>query len=268
MIEIIVELNGINLYYDVNGGGTPIIFIPGLGATHTMFEPQVEYFKKKYQVITLDLRGNGKSGKLNVPIRKGLETQAKDVKELMDYLDIKEVVFVGVSYGGIFLQKFYSMFSERVKALIIVDSFSHTHPNTLFEILNKISSYNVLLYYTPRKWMASFGKKYWGKRWGKIVGKEIENIVLNMRRRETVKQRLEINSIDFRKVLPKINVPTLGIVGNHTKTGVKLMKDVIYNIQNGKLIIFKDSFDPSNLCQPDKFNRVVDNFLSENNLNI
>lgn len=60
----IAKLNGTSLYYEINGTGTPVVFIHGHGLTHSMFKPQLEYFSDKYKVILCDLRGNGKSGKL------------------------------------------------------------------------------------------------------------------------------------------------------------------------------------------------------------
>lgn len=36
------------LYYEDQGIGQPVIFIPGWTATHKFFSKQVDYFKKKY----------------------------------------------------------------------------------------------------------------------------------------------------------------------------------------------------------------------------
>ena len=85
--------------------------------------------------------------------------------------------------------------------------------------------------------------------------------IKNKRSRELVLQRLAINKINFSSFLPKIHVPVLGIVGNHTKVGVNIMKRVIELIPNARLEIFDNSFDPSNLCQPTHFNQRVSRFL-------
>lgn len=64
--------DGIDIYYEIHGEGEPIVFIHGLGASSSMYKPQVEYFKDFFKVILIDLRGNGKSGELNcLPGRHG-----------------------------------------------------------------------------------------------------------------------------------------------------------------------------------------------------
>ncbi|MBU5484506.1 alpha/beta hydrolase [Clostridium sp. MSJ-11] len=263
---MIASVNKTKIYYEIKGEGTPLIFIPGLGATHTMYKPQVDFFSKEYKTIVLDLRGTGKSGELNAPIKKGLETQSKDVADLMNQLNVKKAVFIGVSYGGVLTQKFYSLFPEKVMGMVIVDSFTHTHPKSIKEFFNKVNSYNILAYYLPKKFLSKELRKYYEKRWGKLVGEEMGKIILEMRTWETVKQRLEINSIDYRHVLQNVNVPVLGIVGDHTKMGVEFMKSIIDEIPHEKLEIFEDSFDPSNLCKSELFNNTVNEFLVKNKL--
>lgn len=63
-----VQSNNINLFYEVNGKGQPLLFIHGLGSSSRDWELQAAEFSKNYQVITFDLRGHGQSDKPRVPI--------------------------------------------------------------------------------------------------------------------------------------------------------------------------------------------------------
>lgn len=112
------QVNDTTIYYQHTGKGTSLFFIPGLGAGTSMYEPQQQYFKTKYQVIIPELRGNGRSGNLSdVSSNEVMDVQCQDIHELMNQLNIKKAVFIGVSYGGVFCQKFASLFPEKVKGL-------------------------------------------------------------------------------------------------------------------------------------------------------
>jgi len=114
----IAHINGINLYYESQGEGPPIVFIPGLGGGTDMWKYQTEYFKKNYRTISLDNRGAGRSDK---PFGLYFMRRfARDVDELLDYLAIHEpVILVGASMGGIIAQAFIHEFPKRVKKLVL-----------------------------------------------------------------------------------------------------------------------------------------------------
>src|SRR5262245_51159666 len=55
--------NTIQLYYEMDGTGQPLVFIHGLGSSTRDWEAQVPEFSTSFQVITFDLRGHGQSDK-------------------------------------------------------------------------------------------------------------------------------------------------------------------------------------------------------------
>ena len=79
-----------------------VLFLHGLGADLAQFKAQHDFFDKKYQVISINLRGHGQSkvfGKPRSTMFK-LSKMASDVTELLDRLGVKKVHFVGNSMGG------------------------------------------------------------------------------------------------------------------------------------------------------------------------
>lgn len=52
-----IEVENAKLYYEVHGMGYPVIFIHGGGGNTMAWFQQVPYFRDKYKVITVDLRG-------------------------------------------------------------------------------------------------------------------------------------------------------------------------------------------------------------------
>ena len=113
-------VNDINLSYQDQGEGLPVIFIHAFPLDQRMWDPQVECLKKTCRVITLDLRGFGNSGS---PVsRYSLADMAGDVKGLMRTLSIDQAVLVGLSMGGYVSMAFYRDYPDAVRALVLCDT--------------------------------------------------------------------------------------------------------------------------------------------------
>jgi pimeloyl-ACP methyl ester carboxylesterase len=90
-------VNGLKMYYEIEGTGDPLVFIPpAFGfAGRESFPALVQ----NHSVITVDLQGNGRTA--DIPDRPiSIEQYARDVVELLKYLKISKADFLGESYGG------------------------------------------------------------------------------------------------------------------------------------------------------------------------
>ena len=118
----ILSCNSINIYYEIYGEGSPLLFIHGLGSSTCDWNAQTDYFSEHYKVIALDLRGHGQSdkadGEYSIPLF------AEDVSCLIKKLTLKEINIVGISLGGMIAMQLSIDHPELVKSLIIVNSFS------------------------------------------------------------------------------------------------------------------------------------------------
>lgn len=255
-------LNGTSLYYERRGNGLPIVFIHGHGLTHTMFKPQLEYFSETHQVIVCDLRGNGKSGKLMQSREKIIETQGTDLIMLLNELNVRDAVFVGVSYGGLIVQYIAKEYPERVKAMVVADSFCRGESPS-FSLIEKIqvaAAYcSWLTYYAPSEWvLPSLRLMY--QRWG-MAYQVIRSSMLEKRPGELYKQRLAMARLDFTPFGKSFHHPALFLVGDSMEYGVLCMKDMAEQLPHAQFEVIPDALNPSNLCQPDLFNQLLRQFL-------
>lgn len=251
----------VSISYIDQGMGKPIFFIHGLGADHTMFEPQITVFSKDYRVIAPDLQGNGLSSPLNGPVNSVLDRQCADVIGIMDQQGIEKAVFCGVSYGGVFNFHFVLNHPERVAGLIISDSFSDTKVKSLSEFLNLIGLYVGLpMLYFPSLLLPAIKKSY--KQWPSAQ-KYMTHAFRNLRSREVILQRLAINSANHTPELHKYKEPVLGMVGNATPLLITYMQRAMDQFEKGKLIVLENSFDPSNLCATEKFDNAMKDYLGK-----
>jgi pimeloyl-ACP methyl ester carboxylesterase len=94
-----VNLRGFNMYYEIYGQGDPLLLIHGNGGSISSFINQIPYFSKKYKVIAVDSRAQGKSEDLQDSL--SFEMMADDFSALLDKLKIDSCYVLGWSDGGI-----------------------------------------------------------------------------------------------------------------------------------------------------------------------
>jgi len=93
-----------------------------------IWQPQIDEFSKKYHVIAVDPRSQGESDK--PPYGHLPEIRARDYKELVDHLGLKNPVLVGWSMGCMELVKYAEQFgSDNVGGFVLVDGFISDKPN-------------------------------------------------------------------------------------------------------------------------------------------
>lgn len=95
----IIERDNANIYYTIDGSGAvTLLFVHGSYIDHTYWKAQIDYFRFRYTVVTIDLPGHGQSGKS----RKNwsVEGFAEDVIAVIKELQLKNVILIGHSLAG------------------------------------------------------------------------------------------------------------------------------------------------------------------------
>ena len=104
----------------VQGEGPPVIYIPGLDGTGLLFYRQARLLSHRFRVITFRLRDDADSMDALV---------AEILRHLDDAVpDGTPVIMVGESFGGALAMSFALAHPERIRALVILNSFSRITP--------------------------------------------------------------------------------------------------------------------------------------------
>ncbi|MGX1134947.1 non-heme chloroperoxidase [Streptomyces glaucescens] len=106
--------------YEDRGAGRPIVFVHGWGGSGEVWDYQVLDLAHQYRVITVDLRGHGASDKPWGTYDYTLF--CRDLKTLMDHLQLEDVTLVGWSMGGHIGLKFARTIGAPVRRLVITGS--------------------------------------------------------------------------------------------------------------------------------------------------
>ncbi|HEV2513312.1 alpha/beta hydrolase [Bosea sp. (in: a-proteobacteria)] len=92
--------DGVKLFYEEAGSGTPIIFVHEFGGSHWSWEPQLNFFARRHRCITFAARGYPPS---DVPENVESYSQARAADDIVDVLSaagIDKAHVVGLSMGG------------------------------------------------------------------------------------------------------------------------------------------------------------------------
>ncbi|MEN8173124.1 MAG: alpha/beta hydrolase [Chloroflexota bacterium] len=121
--SFITSPDGTQITYDVIGKGPVIILLHGGGIGWSRKKwHQVGYvarLKDKYKVISIDIRGNGESGKPILPTDYAIDRICEDILAVADACEVERFIIWGYSYGGN-IGRFLAARSERVSKIIIV----------------------------------------------------------------------------------------------------------------------------------------------------
>ena len=256
------QIRGIKIGYEDAGAGVPLVFVHGHPFDRSMWREQTSAFSSKYRIIAPDLRGYGESEA--VADKTMLEEFARDIAALLDELKADNIILCGLSMGGQILFEFYSLFRERVRALVLADTFAQ-----LDDAERKQARYD-----TAQRLLLEGMHDYAEEVLPKMIAQEtiekqpeVAAHVLTMMRRTSSKGaaaalRGRAERPDYTPLLSQITVPTLIVVGSRDEfTPISDAEFMCQRIRGSKMAVIEGAGHMPNLEKPAEFNRVVEEFL-------
>jgi pimeloyl-ACP methyl ester carboxylesterase len=131
-----VSLNGIEMHYQIEGEGEPLLLLHGGTGCHEDWAyAGHDYLVREYKLIKPDARGHGRSSNPDKTITH--RQCALDTLALLDHLGIGRCRAVGLSMGGNILLHMASMQQELIDAMVVVSATMY-FPTQAREIMRQI----------------------------------------------------------------------------------------------------------------------------------
>ena len=81
---------GVEIYYEDQGTGSPIVFVPGFTFTTALFDHQIAHFSKAHRVIVIDPRSHGRS---SITLHgNNYATHGTDLAKIVKALDLHAIL--------------------------------------------------------------------------------------------------------------------------------------------------------------------------------
>lgn len=120
----IASEDGVPIHYRVYGQGEPaLILIHGWAGDSSYWDQQLEFFRKRYTVVTLDLAGHGESGTARGDW--SIAAFGADVAAVANRIPNLQLVLVGHSMGGPVALEATRRLKKRVIGIVGVDTFNN-----------------------------------------------------------------------------------------------------------------------------------------------
>ena len=227
--------DGVKLYYEVYGAGEPLLLVHGNGLSIASFKAQIDHFRKRYKVIAMDSRDQGKSG--DSPDKITYEKMTGDLAALLDHLKTGAVNVLGWSDGGIEALLLGIRHPAKVKKIAAMaanlnpseEAFS---PEVLALVKSMMDSLPPAAKETPQ-----------GKRELKVT-----------------QMMFDEPHIDA-KALEAITAPTLVLAADHDAIRDEHTLEIYHHIPNSQLCIFPNATHMVPYDEPARFNAAVERFF-------
>ncbi len=115
----IADLGDVQLHYRVDGpaDGAPVVFANSLGTDFRLWDPILPHLPDGLRLIRFDKRGHGLSSCPPAPYSMGM--LVKDVERLLDLLEVRDCMFVGLSIGGMIAQGLAVKRLDLIRAMVL-----------------------------------------------------------------------------------------------------------------------------------------------------
>jgi 3-oxoadipate enol-lactonase len=121
-----VKANGLNINYDQQGLGEPLILLPFLTADNSCYAFQVAEYAKHFTCISVDPRGAGETDKPAGVY--STELFADDLNAFMEAIGVEKAHVMGLSLGAAIGMWLAAKYPEKVKSLSIHSGWTKTDP--------------------------------------------------------------------------------------------------------------------------------------------
>tara|TARA_B100001123_G_C15065147_1_gene929243 strand:- start:164 stop:916 length:753 start_codon:yes stop_codon:yes gene_type:complete len=247
-----------HIYISDEGKGFPLVLVHGFLGSSKIWEPQINFFKDYFRVITPDLPGFGKSSKIKS--LDSINAMAKIVLELLKKRDIKKFNLMGHSMGGMVVQEMAIISGDKINKLICYSTGSIGDIPGRFESID-----------TSREKLKKHGIENTANRISKkwfIEGDKAKYFYLCNNANKATSEEAADNALialkNWRGLenLKHIKNKTLIIWGDKDTTYNFNQVDTLnQNIPNSKIEVIKGCSHNMHLEIPEKFNEIVKNFL-------
>jgi pimeloyl-ACP methyl ester carboxylesterase len=263
--------DGVRLYYEQSGSGTPLLFIHEFAGDHRSWAPQVAHFSDRYRCIVYGARGYPPSDVPADPDVYSMERAVADAVAILDEVGAEKAHVVGISMGGFTSMHLGRLHPDRLLSLTSAACGYGAQPSAQErfrgECENIAAAYDeegadgVASWYSLGPARVQFQDKN-PEAWQVFADQLAEHDALGARNTMLGVQRKRPSLYDLADELAAIEVPTLIVAGDEDDGVLETDLWLKRTMPAASLSFLPRTGHTCNLEEPEVFNGVVGRFLA------
>ncbi len=269
--------DGVRLYYEETGAGTPIVFVHEFAGDHRSWEPQVRHFARRYRCITYSARGYLPSEVPEGFERYSQERWREDLRCVLDALQLPAAHVVGLSMGAFATLHFGMRYARtgaplRALSLTLAGCGTGAHPSVYAKFQAEARA---LADSIEREGMAHLAATYGhGPARVQFRAKDPRGFAEAMRQLSEHSAEGSANTMrgyqarrpclyDLEQEIAAIAAPVLVMTGDEDEPCLEPSLFLKRTIPQAGLAVLPRSGHAINLEEPALFNRLLEDFLHQ-----
>ena len=264
--------DGVRLYCESTGAGTPVVFVHEFAGDHRSWEPQLRHFGRRYRAIAYGARGDPPADVPDDPAAYSQDRAADDIAAVLDGLGLGKAHIVGLSMGGFATLHFGFRHAARALSLCVAGCGYGAEPDQRARFQGEADAIAAAI---VKDGMAAFAERYaYGPSRVQFENKDPrgfaefkamlgEHAATGSANTQLGVQRARPSLYDLVDRMKALRVPTLILTGDEDWPCLLpglLMKQ---NIPSAALAVMPNAGHTINLEAPDDFNRIVSDFIAQ-----
>lgn len=254
----IFDTGEVRLHYRVDGpeDGAPVVFANSLGTDMRLWDPILPMLPKGLRIIRYDKRGHGLSSCPPAPYSMG--ALITDVERLLDFLEVRQCVFVGLSIGGMIAQGLATKRLDLIRAMVLSNTAAKIgNPDMWAERIAAVEQGGIesLADAVMQRW---FGADF-------RANPELElwrNMLVRGEDAGYAGCSAAISGTDFYTPTASLRLPLLGIAGSEDgSTPPDLVRETVDLVPGSKFHLIRKAGHLPCVEQPQEYAAVLNEFL-------
>ena len=258
-----LQLDGLKLHYQITGAddGPVLVLSNALGTDLRMWDPLLPHFPPALRILRYDRRGHGASDAPQGPYRMG--QLVRDTEALLDHLNIKGCIFLGLSLGGMVGQGLAVKRPDLIRAMVLSNTAARIGTAEIWREranLARTQGLPALVDATMERWFtADFRASPALPLW--------RNMFLSTPLEGWVGCAEAIAGTDFYSTTAGLRLPTLGIAGDRDgSTPPDLVRETVDLVHGSEFALLRRAGHLPHLEQTAAYAERVNRFIQSHGL--
>tara|TARA_B110000208_G_C11698769_1_gene405063 strand:+ start:330 stop:1118 length:789 start_codon:yes stop_codon:yes gene_type:complete len=252
------EKNGMHIHYREEGdpNGAPLVFSNSLGTDIRLWDQIMPLLPKGLRIIRYDMRGHGLTDCPNAPYSMG--ALISDAESLLDYLEVRDCLFVGLSIGGMVAQGLATKRLDLIRAMVLSNTAAKIATPAIWqdridsiraEGIGPVSDATMSRWFSPKMYNTPAMSSW-------------QNMLCATRPDGYIGCAHAISGTDFMTTTSALRLPVMGIAGDHdSSTPPDLVRETLDLIPGSSFHIIRAAGHLPCVEQPEEFARLLSDFI-------